>query len=353
MSVADPVVVALLNRLPSPGTFWPLEERLAWLQALEAAFNLIYGREPRPIFINAAGVDMERLKDALKQPGRVMLSMDGIIPGQKVEGFPADEEVKIDPPEPPKVDPPKQVRPDRQAPHPRVGARRPEGIPTTFTMIQTVLKETTVALTARDVMAAIEKRWWPDLGPTFLGPDISSFISMGRLTRDADGKLSLTEKGATMVSADLRHSTKGEFQTPAPEPKPTVPEAVKAIVEEKPAPHVLPKTPVRIPMPAVKPTMGPRPSGPTTPQPVKFDHGELTTYLPTMRSYVLAGKLRAAMGKGHVSEAFLAEQTIGSNTESNRMLVKDLCLGMNEALSVAGLKIEHHPGYGLLMKDVD
>lgn len=247
---------------------------------------------------------------------------------------------RVAPPEPPKVDPPKQVRPDRQAPHPRVGARRPEGIPTTFTMVQIVLKETAVKLTARGVMAEIEKRWWPDLGPSFLGPDISSFITMGRLARDADGTLSLTDKGATMVSADLRHGTKGEFQ----EPKPTVPEAVKAIVEEKPKLPVVRVEPKKL----VAPQPVPRSPG----QPVKFDHGDKTTYLATTREFVIASKLRNAMGKGHVGEAYLASEVLGSNTVSNRDVIKLACRGMNESLAAVGLKIEHFEGYGLLMQEV-
>ena len=84
---------------------------------------------------------------------------------------------------------------------------------------------------------------------------------------------------------------------------------------------------------------------------VKFEHDGKACMLPSSRVYVLIGKLKAAMGKGHIDEGFLAQNAIGSNTEYNRTLVRRLCLESNGELSKVGLKIEYHAGFGLLMKE--
>ena len=40
----DPVIAALLDHLPAPGDDFPDSDRALWIAAIEAAFNLIYGR---------------------------------------------------------------------------------------------------------------------------------------------------------------------------------------------------------------------------------------------------------------------------------------------------------------------
>ena len=85
---------------------------------------------------------------------------------------------------------------------------------------------------------------------------------------------------------------------------------------------------------------------------VRFIHGDRSTLLRSSREYLLAGKLRVAMGKGHLSEAFLANTVLGSNTEHNRVIVKSITLGMNEALAEVGLKVEYYEGFGFVMKEV-
>lgn len=340
MSLSDPVIVALLNRLPAPGTAWPLADRLAWLRAVEAAFDVVYGNEPAAIVIRAGDLNVGDLKFS----GELQSVNESSNAETKIEAAP-----KVDPPAARTVvtkNDTLQVRPDRSAPHPRGGAKRPEGIPTTFTMIQTVLKEKPkFTMIARDVMDAIEKRWWPGLGPTFLGPDISSAVTSGRLARNADGKLALTEKGESLISEDLRHKTRGEFQKPTNDAGMARLQVapVKAIEEKHETAVVV--------SPAPKPERRlPQPRGPMA---FKFDHNGRSTTLATAREFSIAGKLRVAMGKGHVSEAHLAETVIGSNTEAQRDLIRLTCRGMNPNLAEVGLKIEHYPGFGLIMKDID
>jgi hypothetical protein len=40
--LASPVIAALINSMPDPGSLWPLGERERWLSALQAALNLAY-----------------------------------------------------------------------------------------------------------------------------------------------------------------------------------------------------------------------------------------------------------------------------------------------------------------------
>lgn len=203
-----------------------------------------------------------------------------------------------------------------EAPRPGRGPKptdinRPEGIPSNFDMCRLVLIDAGKPLTATEIREAVARRWWPKV-PTDWKSTPFGFLSSGKLRKSADNKFELGSGAATVVSRE-----------------------------------VLPRSPAKVPMPAVKPTAGPRP-----PAPVKFDHNGKSTIMRSMREYVLAGKLRAAMGKGHVGEGFLAQEVIGSNTENNREVVRSLCLAMNDQLAEVGLSIGHYPGFGLLMKDV-
>ena len=38
----DPLIQALVDKLPKPNTIWPIDDRAKWLKAAAMAFNLIY-----------------------------------------------------------------------------------------------------------------------------------------------------------------------------------------------------------------------------------------------------------------------------------------------------------------------
>ena len=38
----DPLIQALVGKLPKPNTIWPIGDRAKWLQAAAMAFNLVY-----------------------------------------------------------------------------------------------------------------------------------------------------------------------------------------------------------------------------------------------------------------------------------------------------------------------
>lgn len=51
----DPLIDALIDKLPPKGTRWPIDERLVWLRMATMAFDLAYGIEA-PIAIAIEGV---------------------------------------------------------------------------------------------------------------------------------------------------------------------------------------------------------------------------------------------------------------------------------------------------------
>jgi hypothetical protein len=45
--IPDPLIQALLDKLPKPNTIWPIDDRAKWLKAAAMAFNLIYKTSER------------------------------------------------------------------------------------------------------------------------------------------------------------------------------------------------------------------------------------------------------------------------------------------------------------------
>ena len=43
----DPLIQALVDKLPKPNTIWPIDDRARWLKAAAMAFNLIYKTSER------------------------------------------------------------------------------------------------------------------------------------------------------------------------------------------------------------------------------------------------------------------------------------------------------------------
>ena len=43
----DPLIQALVDKLPKPNTIWPIDDRAKWLKAAAMAFNLIYKTSER------------------------------------------------------------------------------------------------------------------------------------------------------------------------------------------------------------------------------------------------------------------------------------------------------------------
>ena len=60
----DPLIQALVSKLPKPNTTWSLEERAKWLRAAAIIFNLVYKPEA-----NQSDSKIENLPSDLKSAG--------------------------------------------------------------------------------------------------------------------------------------------------------------------------------------------------------------------------------------------------------------------------------------------
>ena len=61
----DPLIQALVDKLPKPETIWSLEDRAKWLRAAAIIFNLVY----KPGEANEAELKIEEKTSALKSAG--------------------------------------------------------------------------------------------------------------------------------------------------------------------------------------------------------------------------------------------------------------------------------------------
>lgn len=307
----DSLMVALFEKLPPIGTVWPIDQRLLWLQACEGVLNLIYGPVQKidigdgvilPGFLSSEKVaQSEEPAETANTPAE---------PEKLTSEPPADREKASEPEAP--IAP---LKPVTSAKAPK--GNRPAGLPSNASMAIEAIKEMGPSGAAA-IRSWCRRKYWAQM-PDAWSAGLYDLVSAGKLQRSG-----------------INFVLPGNFAKPE-EPAPKK-------VETK---AVLPRAPVRAPMPPVKPTQGARPAGAG----VKFEHNGRSTELGG-REYVLAGKLRVAMGKGHVSEAFLAESVMGSNTESTRDAVKSVCLGMNGRLALVGLKVEFYSGFGLVMKEL-
>jgi hypothetical protein len=62
--MADPLIQALVDKLPKPNTIWSLEDRAKWLRAAAIIFNLVYKPEA-----NQRDAKIEDLPSDLKSAG--------------------------------------------------------------------------------------------------------------------------------------------------------------------------------------------------------------------------------------------------------------------------------------------
>lgn len=209
-----------------------------------------------------------------------------------------------------KTKPEKEVKPEKEKISPREGCPpRPNNIPTTFSMMQTLLHETE-RLRADDLVAQIEKRWWPGLTRNFLKPEISTMITQGRLDRDLDGFLSLTAKGKAINSVDLREIGKG-------------------------------KQPPQVPLGPIAPRINS----------IKFKSEKGEVDLP-VKEYQLVSRLYACKGS-HVAASFLAEKILGTGHRRDaESTLRDLASICNPKIASLGIGVSFYNGFGFIMKDL-
>ena len=227
---------------------------------------------------------------------------------------------------------------------------RPEGIPSTFTMIATILFDCP-GLNAHEVGDKIRERWWPGLDFKRIGPEFSTWIHKKRLTRDADGKLTLTWRGHNLAFPDLPN--------PYPNPVKALSDTARYPAAAAPVtPHVLPREPARsVPMPPVLPTGGVKPQPPVREQPGMvyrdFQYGGKRLRMP-FREYAIVCKLRDTMGNGHLGISVLADAMGGPRRSEidNKLLLREMCNIINLKIEEMNLKIQYFDGFGFIMTEI-
>lgn len=319
----DPVIVQMFKRLPERSADWPLDDRVLWLQAMESVLHMVYGRvetidisglappQAQAVSTIVTAITEETAARAAVQSSdeptdKALAEAEGAASGSsdaKTTKAPDADRMGSE------WSSSSETKSIPAAPAP---GKRPPGIPTNLEMAKAAINALGPT-SAAQIREYVRKQYWVECPDGWTGC-LWTLASEGKLAR----------AGINFVLA----------ASAAPEQKP----------------QVLPKAPVSAPMPPVKPTQGARPAAPA--KGFKFDHDGKSTELGSSRLYVLASKLKAAMGKGHVAEAFLAENVIGSNTDRHRTDVKDMCLGMNDQLESVGLRISYYSGFGLIMKEI-
>ena len=217
------------------------------------------------------------------------------------------------------------------------GSPRPEGLPTTFTMIAIILRDCP-GLTARETGDRIRERWWPGMDFSRIGPEFSTWITKGRLLRDHDGKLTLSDSGRRLAFPSVNPDMPEPSRPAEPKPAPTV----------RIFPTVPPKEPTRsIASPPAQPTAGKKPH-------MFFEYGGAKVELQ-MPEYVIASRLHIAMGKGHLDVSTLANSlgNLKKGTADNAILLRSMCSVISDKIAKLGLKIDYYEGFGFVMKEID
>jgi hypothetical protein len=310
----DPLLNALFMKIPPSGSIWPVRDRMLWLSACEATFNLVYGEadkivisvDPAPALSASVGDISEVVTEEVSSVSSVVEDESVVEDDTACPIVPEVETIAVEPPvvvEPPPVETPAATPVTKGG---RKKNQRPEGLPSNIEMV-------TEAITALGPASSIQirdwlrKKYWSDLSDSWTAC-LWNFVTDGKLSRNGINFVLAKPKTSSLPVAS------GQSSLPA---KLTV--AQKLVV--------------------------------ATAKPITFEHQGATVNLSSSREYVIAGKLRAAMGSGHIGESFLAENVMGRNTEDTRKTIVSLAVGMNSRLSEVGLKIEHYPGFGLIMKE--
>lgn len=287
----DPLIVHLFNRMPAPGTVWLESDRVLWLEALESTLNLVYGSS-------------DNIPNATKPTVLLEAPKVTAVVDEKIAETVREAESTPAPRKPAR--PPEQRPPERKPGHHPTS--RPAGVPTNYVLAVEAIDALGGKASSVHIEKYVREKHWPGIDKGWKNC-LWGLAKEGKLARDGINFIRPKAKPPAVVST-------------APTKKP----------------------------PGPKPASSPKKQFASEAF-TRFEHNDRSIELPA-RCYVLASKLKAAMGQ-HIAEAFLAEKVIGANTENNRSVVREVCLGMNDLLGQVGLSIAHYSGFGLIMKEVD
>lgn len=325
----DPVVAAMIARIPPAGSVWPTAERSEWIMAMFGVFDMVYGPTSRSIEIvelpalvppknSAEPTDEAMARDVVAASGsREDAAETTEAPAKPWVGSERSSSAETDRPAhveldddsnektPSEPDPPPVLARKRREADEQLRAR-PPGCPGNLELATKAIAALGPA-SAAQIRNWVAKNYWSMVPDTWPGC-LYNFVSAGKLGRQGINFIVVEEPRAS--------------SEPAP-------------VQPKPAPKPAPPAPSK-----------PAAAG------IKFEHNGRHTMLGDTHSYAIANRLRAAMGRGHIPEEVLADKTFGSNTQTTRDRARMACTAMNDRLAEVGLKIERYPDYGYVMKEV-
>lgn len=304
----DPVIFALFSKLPPAGSAWPIAERQHWFETMRNALNLAYGSDDNIPEVTKPTVG-EKTHMALIDNGDGSASEISLTAAEAIrlrEGAPG--------PERPTQYSPEQKMPALKPVKRKGQTNRPSYVPNNITLALEAIDHHGGRASSIQITDYVRQKHWADVSMEWKNC-LWTFASDGKLARD----------GINFI----RPGTTPKLPPPPPVDKKEEQRlnGLKSNVVAKQAA---------------------RKSAPNT---MPFLHKDMKLDVPAS-SYVFLSKLKAAMGQ-HISEAFLAEKVIGSNTDLNRTRVREACLSLNGGLAEIGLTVEHYSGFGLIMKEVD
>jgi hypothetical protein len=325
--IDEPLITKLFERIPEPGTYWPEASRQKWLSAIEAMFDMLYLDQPEVIFVpKAACTDEQREAIRRRGPGNIevirpeMLQINS-APHEELDAKAAEPVTHDDNHEPfnHSPHPGQAAQADAKPVSPKLG--RPAGVPSNLAMALAAITHFDGKAGSTQIRDFVKKKWWPGV-PNTWSNCLWGLVEEGKLARDgvnfvqAKSKVSVTEVAK-------RVDTK---RAPAPRPIPVVatPRGSPGVARERHADGE------------------------------EFQWKDNSVPLQP-KEYLIASRLRAAMGKGHIGVQFLAENALGMRRgqgEEAKLTLRQLATAMGDRLASLGLSIEYHEGFGFLMKEI-
>ena len=89
----------------------------------------------------------------------------------------------------------------------KLGPPRPEGVPTIFKMVETVLDEAVGGLTGRQIVEAVGEKYWPGVRGQQILPSVYGFSKQGRLKKTGTGQFISRSKAMERQTVVMERQT--------------------------------------------------------------------------------------------------------------------------------------------------
>jgi len=220
---------------------------------------------------------------------------------------------------------------------------RPADIPTTYQMVYETLREgPSDGLTATLLVEKIRDRWWPGVSFNQIAPEFYRYVNEGRVVRDQDGKMTLTEKGREVGANPNAPRGMGTSRLAkaiaAGKHRPPPMKTVKPVPTAKLTPEQLDEAREKF-------AASQRPTKAQTHE--AFEHNGMKLTLPIAEAR-LAQHMHNLMGQGCLGVEKLAQV---AGVSRGGTAVEDMIYGLNQSLRQMKLQIVPYEKLGFFMKE--